>query len=211
MRKILLLLALTTTAQAAKVDCKTVNVQSFFLNYSDVAEFPNPVQETTVYFYKKTSPVTFKDCGLSITGDRNKMTVQADTLDQLFRVFGSTSLSMDITLYTVKGSGATTGYLRSADINIERPLPPLQTEVRVTGSPSTVPLPADAVMAVRADNGKLLPFLYRMDYQRLKLPRTLQVLNLYVRSSVPTLFSRMELNVARKSVTFYRTFPFPAK
>lgn len=212
MRKMMLVAAFWTgMAAAAPIDCNSLALDSNgFVSYREVEQFPNPVKKVKIDLLKQTAPFRLDACGVTVKASPGKYSFKTKTIKALASQLGQ-GFSWDFTLVGIQRLGGKLSYPEAAQLQIELPDGIVHTKVRVSGYFSGRYLPPDALMAVRIDNGKLLPLLYNGRFRSVEVDPKMDTMQLYIRSSRPVLWEKILLDVKNSEMTFFAKAPFPTK
>lgn len=207
---ILTLLCLTSVASAADIDCtKLIADSNGYFGYQTVETFPNPVEKTAIKLNQQTSPLSKTVCGVTVTADSGKYSFQTKDIKSLAKLLGS-GLSWEFNVVGVKNVGGRITYPDAATLTIHLPDGLMYEKVRIDGYFSGRYLPAGSLMAVRIDGGKLLPLMFNGKFRDIAVDPKMSKLELFIKSSQPVLWEKMELDVLHSKMTFYKKAAFPA-
>ncbi len=195
-------------ASAAQIDCTTLRLDvNGYLAYQELEVFPNPDKQTAVKLDQQTRPFRTNVCGVTITADKGQYSFKTKDIKTLATVLG-TGLSWRYLIYGERQVGGRTTYPEAATVNIDLP-DLLHSQVRITGYHSGRYLPADALMAIRIDGGKLLPLLFNGTFRDVEVNPKMSKLEFFLKSNKPLHWEKMVLDVANSQMTFVKRAPFP--
>lgn len=195
-------------ASAAQIDCTTLRLDvNGCLAYQEVEVFPNPAKQTAVKLDQQTKPFQISLCGVTITADRGQYSFKTKDIKTLATVLG-TGLSWRYVIYGEHQAAGRTTYPEAATVTIALP-DSFHNQVRITGYFSGRYLPADALMAVRIDGGKLLPLLFNGTFRDVEIGPKMSKMEFFLKSGKPLHWEKMVLDVANSQMTFVKRAPFP--
>lgn len=204
--------ALAASASAAKIDCSTFTAHiNGDVRYSTIEEFPKPSEKTHIDLTRIKQPFNQTVCGVRIKAVPGEYSYQAASVKDLLQATGSTGGGWETTLFGVVQSGGKVGYVEAANLSIQLPDGLLHDNVRIYGYYKRPYLPSDAMMAVRIDNGKLLPLLFNGSFRTITVDPKMNTLQIYLKSSKPMLWGRVVIDVKNGKMTITQKAPFPAK
>ena len=202
-RHLLPLALLLGAAQAAPVDCRTARFDpNGFLNYQDVEVFPNPVKKTALSLSRPAKPFTSTLCGITVNADGQRWSFKAKTLEALVDA---------VNLYSLDIVGDVAGLPDAATLRFQFPNGLLTKALQISGFYGGSYFPDDALIAARLDGGPLLPLLYNGQFRSIERAPAKRTLELFIKSSAPVRWEHLTLDIARRQLTFDRTFPFPTR
>ncbi|WP_189066910.1 hypothetical protein [Deinococcus seoulensis] len=207
------LLAFATSAAGQTAKCSTLDIGSFlFLSFDTVATFPNPSESITRSFSQES--FNFNQCGYSISSDKNKLSIKAKSLNDLFRLVNSRSPGYKIFSFA---AASISGYKYPSikegffyypvNINIDT------TTRRVTGEDKSSGFLDDTSIGYKINGGPLKPFYYEGRFQPFSYPSGIQNLNFYI---LPSDFStdsvqRIQVDFLNSAISIWNMHSFPAK
>lgn len=205
-----LLFCTSAAAAAAKIDCSTLVVEPYWaMSYSSVEAFPNPTQRFRVDFFDIKKPFDFNNCGIVIHADTKEFRIKAKSTDALLNVMHQIS-SWEFDILGVTTVAGKTKHPYAAILRIGLPNI-VNKKVSITAYPKGTYLPKDALMAVRADGGKLLPVIYNGTFRDVGVDPKVKTLEFYIKVGKPLLWEGMRFNVSNSEMIFYKKMPFPSR
>lgn len=204
-------LLLSSLAQAGKIDCSTLRSDPLWnFRYQEVESFPNPLKVVKLDLYDLGKPFRFADCGVVVEANSQQYSVKAKDTKTLLTVMGGI-LSWNFKLLGVQKTGTKLNYFKAADIRINLPDGLMHKEVEIVGTFNGPYLPQGALMAVRADGGKLMPLMYNGVFREVTIDPKVKTLEIFAKSSTGILWERMLLDVTNSKMTFFKKASFPTK
>lgn len=204
-------LLLGSFAQAGKIDCSTLRSDPLWnFRYQEVESFPNPLKVVKLDLYELDKSFRFSDCGVVVEASPQQYSVKAKDTKTLLAVMGGI-LSWNFKLLGVQKNGTKLEYFRAANIMINLPDGLIHKEVEIVGTFNGPYLPQGALMAVRADGGKLTPLMYNGLFREVTVDPKVKTLEIFAKSSKGILWERILLDVTNSKMTFFKKASFPAK
>uniref|UniRef100_UPI0025D7F4C0 hypothetical protein n=1 Tax=uncultured Deinococcus sp. TaxID=158789 RepID=UPI0025D7F4C0 len=158
--------------------------------------------------YVLSAPYRFVGCGVTVNATSTQFAIKASSTRALLDVMGG---QWSFPFYGVERRAGQLAYTNAARILIDLPDGLMNTAVKVSGYAVRPYLPRDAVMAVRADAGKLQPLLYDGRFRSVTVDSKVKTLEITVKSSRGVLWKRMRLDVVNSTITFIKESDFPVK
>lgn len=206
-----LLFALVSSIALAAPDCTTLVADTNgYLGYKEMAVFPNTPKVTEYHLDAAKKPIKASACGLTVTADGRQYTFQAKDPLTLFKLLGN-GMALNFTLIGEVESGGKKLYTDAAMVTLVLPNGLLSNDARITGYRKGSFLPIDALMAVRVDQGKLLPLFYQNNFQDLNVNPNAALIQFFLKSKKTLHWERMDFDIRQAKLTFYRKATFPAK
>ncbi|WP_307467690.1 hypothetical protein [Deinococcus enclensis] len=189
------LLALTGLAGAqdkGQVDCSTLVI------YGDLTlQYDTPARKRMALSGRKG---TWEACGLRVTGDGNRTTVDAGSSEALAQAMGSPE-GQGLNLILLRRDVGVQPYHLTVTVAISlRALWTMDQHLHMLG---------DTAIGYRLDGGPLMPLLHQGRAGDVPYLPDTQVINLYAQPGPYTEFERVEINLGAGTLSVWRKHDFP--
>lgn len=205
-RLLLPFLLMTSASQAANVDCSDIQLYNLdAVIYKEKAVFPNPSKKTAVELAGLRSP--FKACGVTFTSKNQGeiISIESDKLSNLAILTNHfrQPTGMNLPLYLIGNGGET-----ADGLDITLTLVNLYTTYNATISVN-IAMYKNTVVGVKVDGGKIQPLFYDGKTLNIPISKRAKALDFYVKTSLPTSWQRVSVNLITPKITIYRKAAFP--